>query len=290
MEYRKFGKIGIKLSIMGLGGLLAHYEGVCGHPPPDEKRRIYLRAAELGINLFDMGYGDEIHIPEELKGPGENRHFSLKVGAPRAEDLEGLVEKHLRNISRDTIDILRVHHYAYVQDNQLAERIVDLRRVGKVRSLCLIRHFRADQEAYTERGPEPEADADLVIYNYVCRWQAPGIELSAQAGKGVLIMKALGSQWLSWEDKTRTDWTQATKETIVKLSPRGEGIRSDLELAHPIMAGPWRELADPGEDIPRTARALRWVLENKGVNSVLVAVASVKELEETLGIRSCKGK
>ncbi len=290
MEYRKFGKIGIKLSIMGLGGLLAHYEGVCGHPPPDEKRRIYLRAAELGINLFDMGYGDEIHIPEELKGPGENRHFSLKVGAPRAEDLEGLVEKHLRNISRDTIDILRVHHYAYVQDNQLAERIVDLRRVGKVRSLCLIRHFRADQEAYTERGPEPEADADLVIYNYVCRWQAPGIELSAQAGKGVLIMKALGSQWLSWEDKTRTDWTQATKETIVKLSPRGEGIRSDLDLAHPIMAGPWRELADPGEDIPRTARALRWVLENKGVNSVLVAVASVKELEETLGIRSCKGK
>jgi len=66
MEYRLFGKTGMKLSAMGLGGLLAHYEGVCGHPPPDEKRRIYLRAAKLGINLFDMGYGDEIHIPDEL--------------------------------------------------------------------------------------------------------------------------------------------------------------------------------------------------------------------------------
>ena len=50
--------------MLGLGGLLARYEGALGHPPPEEKRRIYLRAAELGINLFDMGYGDEVHIPE----------------------------------------------------------------------------------------------------------------------------------------------------------------------------------------------------------------------------------
>ncbi|MCZ6679948.1 MAG: aldo/keto reductase [Candidatus Poribacteria bacterium] len=282
MEYRQFGNTGMRLSAVGLGGLLAHYEGVCGHPPPDEKRQIYLRAAELGVNLFDMGYGDEVHIPVELKGARENRYFSLKVGAPQPAELEGVVEKHLRNIRRDAIDILRVHHYAYMESDQLAEQISLLKQTGKVQSLCLIRHFRADQGAYVERGPEPEADADLVIYNYVCRWQAPGIERSAKAGKGVLIMKALGSQWLSWADKTQTDWTQATKETIVKLSPRGEGMRSDLELAYPIIAGPWHELAEPGEDIPRTNRAVRWVLENQAVSSILVAFASVAELEEAL--------
>ena len=32
MEYRKFGKTDMRLSVMGLGGLLAHYEGVCGPP------------------------------------------------------------------------------------------------------------------------------------------------------------------------------------------------------------------------------------------------------------------
>ena len=285
MQHRKFGQTDMQLSAVALGGLLAHYEGVRGHPPPEEKRRIYLRASELGINLFDMGYGDEVHIPEELKGPSEQRHFSLKVGAPRAEDLEGLIDAQLKNLRREAIDILRVHHSAFVEDKRLAERIEELRCAGKVRSLCLIRHHRADQEAYAARGPEPEADADLVIYNYVCRWQAPGIALSAKTGKGVLIMKALGSQWLSWEDKTCTDWGKASQETIVKLSARGEAMRNDLELAYPIIAGPWHELAAPGEDIPRTERAVQWVLKNGGVSSILVAFASAAEVEEALGVR-----
>ena len=58
MELRAFGSTDLWLSVMGLGGLLTRCEGVSGHPPPEGKRRIYLRAAELGINLFDMGYGD----------------------------------------------------------------------------------------------------------------------------------------------------------------------------------------------------------------------------------------
>ena len=285
MEYRQFGQTGMRLSVVALGGLLARYEGACGHPPPEEKRAIYLRAADLGLNLFDMGYGDEVHIPNELKGNAENRHFSLKVGAPRAEDLEGLVEKHLSNLRRDAIDILRVHHYAYLQDNQLAERITILKQQGKIRSLCLIRHYQTDQKAYAEHGPEVDADADLVIYNYVCRWQEQGIRQSSEAQKGVLIMKALGGQWIGWEEQTRTDWTYATKEKVVELAPRGEAMRPDLDLVYPIVAGPWHKLAQPGELMPRTERAIQWVLVNRGVSSVLVAVASVDELEEALGIQ-----
>jgi aryl-alcohol dehydrogenase-like predicted oxidoreductase len=285
MEYRKFGSTDMLLSSVGLGGLLAHYEGVNGHPPPEEKRRIYLRAAELGINLFDTGYGDEVHIPEELKGPKDDRYFSLKVGAPAAADLEALVDKHLTNLRRDSIDILRVHHYGYVGDAALAERIEELKKAGKVRSLCLIRHMLEDQESYAARGPESAADADLVIYNYVCRWQETGIEQAAAAGKGVLIMKALGGQWVSWQDKAQTDWDAVDESKVEELSPKGEGIRSELPLVYPIVSGPWHELAEPGEVVPRTERAVSWVLENKGVNSILVAFASVEELEEAVGVR-----
>ncbi len=283
MEHREFGRTGMRLSTVGLGGLLAHYwEGESGHPPPEEKRQIYLQAAESGINLFDTGYGDEVHIPEELKGHTEDRYFSLKVGAPVAVDLEAIVDKHLVNLRRDAIDILRVHYYAYIKDDRLRARIAALKEAGKVRSLCLIRHFQADQEAYAMRGPEKEADADLVIYNYVCRGQAPGIESAAKAGKGVLVMKALGGQYLSWEQKNWTDWTEATEETLVQLSPLGESIRSELRLVYSFIAGPWHELAGPGERISRTSRAVSWVLENQGVSSALVAVASVTELKAVL--------
>ena len=285
MEYRKFGQTDMVLSTVGLGGLLAHYEGVSGHPPAAEKRRIYLRAAELGVNLFDMGYGDEVHIPDELKGYQDDRYFSLKVGAPTAAELGDKVDQHLANVRRDAIDILRVHHYAYVGDEALAARIAQLKEAGKVRAVCTIRHMLADQQAYAERGPEPDADADLVIYNYVCRWQGPGIDLAAAADKGVLIMKALGGQWVSWADKARTDWSAVGQSKVEELSPRGEGIRGELSLVYPIVSGPWHELAEPGEEVPRTARALSWVLANKGVHCILVAFASVEELEEGIGVK-----
>jgi aryl-alcohol dehydrogenase-like predicted oxidoreductase len=282
MEYRIFGETGMKLSVVGIGGLLAHYEGVLGSEPPEEKRRIYLRAVELGINLFDMGYGDEVHIPDELKGNRDDLHFALKLGGPPPKELSGLLEKHLKNLRRDYIDILRVHYSSYLEINGLPEAIADLKSAGKIRSLCLIRHDLTDQDAYMEKGPEPESDGDLVAYNYVYRYQEPGIAKAAQAGKGVLIMKALGGQWLSWEDMTTTDWKTANEETVVKLAV-SKHVKNYLDLIYPIVSGPWHELVEPGETIPRTERAIRWVLKNSGVNSILVAVANVVELEEAVG-------
>ena len=285
MEYRPFGQTGLHLSVISLGGLLAHYEGVTGHPEPEVKRDIYLRALELGINVFDMGYGDEVHIPDELKGNGGDHYFSLKVGAPPADQLEGTVDRHLANVRRDRIDILRVHQDGFVEADDLRAKVQQLKDKGKVHSLCLIRHYGNAQQDYVDKGPEPEADADLVIYNYVCRWQEPGLQMSKATGKGVLIMKALGSQWISWEHKCSIDWSTATEADIVKMSPRGEGIRVDMALLKPIVMGPWSELAEPGEVAPRTESAINWILDNDAVSSVLVAFANVEELEEGVGVK-----
>ncbi|MCS5612275.1 MAG: hypothetical protein NZ961_17785, partial [Candidatus Poribacteria bacterium] len=60
---------------------------------------------------------------------------------------------------------------------------------------------------------------------------------------------------------------------------------SELGLIYPIVAGPWHELSESGETGVPTSKALSWVLKNKAVNSVLVAVASVDELEETLAAK-----
>ena len=161
----------------------------------------------------------------------------------------------------------------------MAEGIDQLKRAGQVRSVCLIRHYRPDQEAYAEHGLLLSVEADLVIYNYVCRWQEPGI----RAGKAVLIMKALGGQWLAWADQTQENWSRSTEEPIVKLAPAGEKIRPDVRLIYPIVKGPWQELAEPGENIPPTGQAVSWVLNNPQVTSILVAFLSVAELEQTLG-------
>ena len=122
-----------------------------------------------------------------------------------------------------------------------------------------------------------------MIYNYVCCWQEPGIRRYAEAGKAVLIMKALGGQWLAWADQTQEDWSRSTEETIVKLAPSGEKIRPDVRLIYPTAKGPWQELAEPGEDIPPIGQAVSWELNNPPVTSIQVAFASMAELEQTLG-------
>jgi len=259
---------------------LARYEGCCGQPPPEEKRRIYLRAAELGVNLFDMGYGDEVHIPPELKGNSDARCFSLKSVPRAAAELAPVVERHLANLRRDAIDILRLHRADFARDAALREAVAGLKEQGKVRFLCLIRHYAADQEAYARDGSDVAADGDLVMYNYVFRGQEPGMGLAAAAGKGVLVMKALGGQWLDWEQQTRTDWSAASRERVLALAPKGERLRAHLDLVHPLVAGPWQELAAPGEAFPPPGRAVAWVLQNPAVSSALVAFASVAELEE----------
>jgi len=282
MEFRDFGQTGIRLSCVGLGGLLAHcWEGEAGNPPAEEKRRIYLHAAELGINFFDMGYGDEVHIPDELKGPTSEHFFSLK-NTTGADELESLVDHHCANLRRDAIDILRVHYHTFVDDEALRTKVAELKQRGKVRSVCLIRHYEADQRAYVHDGPVEEADGDLVIHNFVARHNEMGIEKAGRKGKGVLIMKALGGQYLSWQHKNETDWTGADQETIIHLSPMGESMRHEIDLVHSFTAGPWCDLADPGEPIARTGKALAWVLQNRDVSCSYVAVASVAELDAAL--------
>ena len=56
-------------------------------------------------------------------------------------------------------------------------------------------------------------------------------------------------------------------------------MRHELDLVYSFSAGPWRELARPGDEVTPTGPAVAWVLANSNVSSTLVAVASVAELE-----------
>ena len=56
------------------------------------------------------------------------------MGAPSADDLESVIDSHLTNLRREALDILRVHHYGYLEDGRLRERITQLKDKGKVPS------------------------------------------------------------------------------------------------------------------------------------------------------------
>ena len=55
---------------------------------------------------------------------------------------------------------------------------------------------------------------DLLTASAVGRSRASGVPL---ASKAVLIMKALGGQWLAWADQAQEDRSRSTEESIVRF-------------------------------------------------------------------------
>ena len=76
----------------------------------------------------------------------------------------------------------------------------------------------ANQRAYAKYGTALDYDEDLISDNYVCRGQETGLEKSAEIGWGVLMIKALSRQWISWLEKTKTVWPKTILVEIIRLN------------------------------------------------------------------------
>ncbi|PKB70885.1 MAG: hypothetical protein BZY87_08305 [SAR202 cluster bacterium Io17-Chloro-G6] len=119
MEYTTLGRTGLSVSRVGFGG--GGIGEVWGTTTQDEAVRAVHRALDLGINFFDVapGYGDgkaEEALGLALDGRSEDVIIATKVrlAADDMADVTGAVqrsiEKSLRLLKRDSVDVLHVHN------------------------------------------------------------------------------------------------------------------------------------------------------------------------------------
>ena len=119
MEYNSLGRTGLNVSRVGFGG--GGIGEVWGPTTRDEAVRAIHRALDLGINYFDVApaYGDgkaEEALGIALEGRAEDVIIGTKVriASTDMKDVTGAVtrsvEKSLKLLKRDSIDILHVHN------------------------------------------------------------------------------------------------------------------------------------------------------------------------------------
>ena len=137
MEYRAFGKTGLKVSAVGfgcgrVGGLLI--DG------GDTDRRLAIRKAlDGGINWFDTAesYGNgksEEALGWLLEEVPEKPHVSTKITVdPKAGDLAGQIESHgdacLKRLRRSFVDVLQVHNRIDDEAARTGNRAVSVAQV-----------------------------------------------------------------------------------------------------------------------------------------------------------------
>ncbi len=212
---RELGATGIALSALGLGTVkLGRNQGVkypADFALPDDRAAAQLLtfAQDLGINLLDTApaYGSsETRLGELFQGPlkHQRHHWLLctKVGEEfadgqsrfdfSAEHTRFSVERSLRRLQRDVLDIVLVHSNGADEDiirhQGTLEALAELKRAGKIRAYGM--------STKTVPGgmlAAQQCDLVMVTWNLRERDQEPVIDYCARHRKGVLIKKVLAS-------------------------------------------------------------------------------------------------
>ena len=281
MRYRTLGKTGIQVSELGMGGLFISSFGA----ERDEGRRAVRRALELGINYVDTapGYRDsEEVLGFALEGVEQPHILSTKLGGrpqpfdPQDKDaLRRSVETSLRLLKRDAIDITMIHEpdrpgqYDWFPDwehfhGPVCELLNELRSEGIVRFTGL-----GGTTAYTLAHIIATGEYDVVLtaFNYSLLWQEALISVIPEAkrqGMGIIIGSPLQQGALA------RCYVEEVEHGARWLSPpRREQFKRLYALVRAL-------------DMTLPELALRFVISNPDISTVLMGARSVAEVEQNV--------
>ncbi|HNS32993.1 MAG TPA: aldo/keto reductase [bacterium] len=264
MQYRDFGKTGIKMSALGFGAMRLPHEMKNGVSliNTEESIRIILRAFELGVNYIDTarGYGDsEIVVGKALKKWKKNRiYLSTKVPVWNMEkrgDYRSRLEEQLKRLDTSSIDFFHFHGISYELFESKVKKLKLFKEALKAVDEGLIKHISFsshDKPAEIMKIIEEGAffSSMLCQYNLLDRANEDAMEFAYKKGIAVVVMGPVGGGRL------------ASSELLLK-EMNGK-VRTTPELA------------------------LRFVLSNPNVSVAISGMNTMNMVEENVRAASIK--
>ena len=290
MEYKKLGCTGIKVSSLCFGTMSF---GDIADEQMSEK--MYHRCREVGINFFDCANVYANGRSEELLGKfiaseRENVIITSKVYFPVGEDVNARganrrhitleVEKSLRRMNTDWIDIYFIHHFD--ENTPLEETLRaldDLVKQGKI-LYPAVSNFSAWQimKALGISAKEGLSRFEVIqpMYNLVKRQaEVEILPLALSEELGVIPYSPLGGGLLT--GKYGPD-RRPEKGRIVsnKMYSVRYGENWMFEAAD--------KFSDLAEElgVAPASLAVRWVAENPAVTAPIIGARNLDQLEESL--------
>ena len=288
MIYRRLGKTGFDVSVVGVGTW--QLGGEWGRTyEQSEVNQMINRARELGINLIDTAecYGDhtsEILVGKAVKGQREDWIIATKFGHKfhanfertshfDPKSVQSQLEDSLRSLQTDYIDLYQFHSGSNQEfDNpDLWEMLARQVETGKIRAVGLS-ITTANPPLQIQKMSGYGISALQVIYNRLSREPEQEIfPTCLREDIGVLTRVPLASGFLS--GKYSPD-TQFTNPDDVRSQRDPESIRKQLLEVEKIKA----EEVPPGVDMAQWA--LAWCLQHPAVSTVIPGCKDVSQVEK----------
>ncbi len=185
LEYRALGRTGLKVTAVSMGVMN------CSDPS------VLLRAFDLGVNFYDtadcyMHGRNEEMVGEVFQGKRDKVFIQTKVHANDEKRMRASVERSLRRLRTDYIDVLVWHNIKTpeeVLDERLFEFMLKMKKEGKARFTGFSSHTHMAL-LLRKAANSSYHDVALVSYNFThSKDLREAIALAAKSGIGIIAMK-----------------------------------------------------------------------------------------------------
>jgi aryl-alcohol dehydrogenase-like predicted oxidoreductase len=282
MRYREFGATGLTVSELGLGAWqLGNRKDWADGPDEAESLAIVGAALDAGVTFFDTAPGYAGGHSEQLLGRGLRGHRDSVVVCTKfghnpegtdfsPEALRGSVERSLRQLKTDVLDIVLMHSPPReLYDGRIAphyEIFAELKQEGLIRAYGASLDFPEEIDTVLATTGSTALEVYLSAFHQET-WEAT--ERAGAAGVGSVVKVALESGWLAG----RYDASTTFSDVRARWSP-------DEVQRRAALTGRFLDLVPDGWTPVQTA--LRFALANSGVSTVIPGTKSVAQLKANL--------
>ncbi|WP_282030171.1 aldo/keto reductase [Winogradskyella eximia] len=290
MKYRTLGRTGIEISEISLGTWAFGNKVYGGVDEKDGINTIHA-GIDLGVNIFDTApqYGTaeqdgvaEIVLGKALKGKRDKVHISTKFGRnPTIKNgasqfyksrIIDSVEESLKRLQTDYIDVLFFHSPFSPEEinDDVWEGIEQVKKQGKVRFIGhSISMFHQTEQMARQWAKEGKIDVVQVVLSLMNKESQQLIEELQEYPIGVFGRECLANGFLSGAITKDTKFAEGTLNARYSRQEIAERV-DQVEAFKFLLRGDI-------ETMPQAA--LRWVLDQKGVSTVLSGAKSISELK-----------
>ena len=292
MEYRRLGKSGLKVSEICLGTM------TFGHGADEvEANRMVHLALDAGVNFFDTAnsYADgesEVLLGKALKGRRRDtvvatKFFNPMGTGPNDSGMSRLhimqaIDDSLKRLQMDYVDIYYIHHVdTQTPLEEMLRALDDLVQQGKVRYTACSNYqaWRLSEALWTSTlNGWTQFTCYQPQYSLVVRdIEQEIVPLCEHKGLGIVVWSPLAGGFLSGKYKPGERTHGGTRSEEGWAYPQ----RYFADNADETL----QTLFDVSKELERSPAqvALRWVLEQRAMTSVIVGARHAGHLRYNLG-------
>jgi aryl-alcohol dehydrogenase-like predicted oxidoreductase len=296
VEYRTFGRTGVKVSPLCLGAMMF---GAWGNPDHDDSIAIIHAALDAGINFVDTadvysaGESEEI-VGKALKNRRDDVVLATKVHGVMGTDpnkagnsrrwIIGECESSLRRLQTDHVDLYQIHRPQPDCDiDETLGALSDLVHQGKVRyigSSTFPPSEIVEAQWIAERRGRERFVCEQPPYSMLVRGiEADVLPTCQRYGMAVIPWSPLAGGWLSGKWRLGSSDTTSRRATLVpgRYDLSQPANQRKLEAADALAI-----LAEKA-GISLVHMAVAWVINHPAVTSAIIGPRTMEQLTTQLG-------